>query len=357
MIRIPLVGTLALCLVILMSSDVFAGPAALDHVNDVIVLDQLKNLYEPVPFDHKSHAQMADMWDGCLTCHHNQPADDGHMQPPATATASVKNSGVTVPDCKSCHPLEAEKGTIELPSLKGAYHRQCLNCHKDWTGDNACSQCHAPVGAATEPAETPGVDDITGRMHQPIPAPETVQIVARYTPVAGPNVLFRHKEHTQRFGITCASCHRHDNCSNCHSKEASDPAAPRKGSRLMGAGATWAQVHEPCASCHVQDNCQKCHYSDAQQPPAAFDHTTTAQPLDRRHAKLNCVDCHDKLKTNEPPTCAHPNCHHAGWAYPQRRPGPKPKIERHVTNATVPNEPTTAPTSRPAVIRVRRGGL
>ena len=28
--------------------------------------------------------------------------------------------------------------------------------------------------------------------------------------------VFRHKEHTQRFGFKCAECHRGDSCLRCH---------------------------------------------------------------------------------------------------------------------------------------------
>ena len=52
-----------------------------------------------------------------------------------------------------------------------------------------------PRRGRTQIAPTP--DDIVGRMHKPIPEPTTKLYVARFTPVAGPNVLFRHEEHAK----------------------------------------------------------------------------------------------------------------------------------------------------------------
>jgi ribulose-5-phosphate 4-epimerase/fuculose-1-phosphate aldolase len=100
-----------------------------------------------------------------------------------------------------------------MPSLKGAYHRLCLNCHRNWMDANACVICHAARNsAATAAAATeklgPNADDIVGRMHKPIPEPTTKLFRARFTPEVGPNVLFRHKEHTTTFGITCSLCHK-----------------------------------------------------------------------------------------------------------------------------------------------------
>ena len=75
---------------------------------DVVVLDELQDAYLPVPFDHKGHADMAEMTHGCVICHHYTPEGQQH------------------PACKTCHEI-AVKGTgIHKPGLKGAYHRQCL---------------------------------------------------------------------------------------------------------------------------------------------------------------------------------------------------------------------------------------
>ena len=56
--------------------------------------------------------------------------------------------------------MSPTRATVDLrqPSLKGAYHRQCINCHLDWSHENACGFCHeqAPdkkaAGAKPAPA-------------------------------------------------------------------------------------------------------------------------------------------------------------------------------------------------------------
>ena len=92
---------------------------------DVVVLKELEALYQPVPFDHRSHAKMAEMWGGCTTCHHRQP--DAATRPLLTQA------------CRTCHSREEKTAEMKMPSLKAAYHRQCLNCHREWMHDNAAS--------------------------------------------------------------------------------------------------------------------------------------------------------------------------------------------------------------------------
>jgi hypothetical protein len=257
-------------------------------IPDTVLLDQInrsgKNLYKPVPFAHKKHAEMAETRTGCTTCHHHAPAPSATTQPahviPTQADAAI------IPACRSCHPIERpadEKADIRMPTLKGAYHRQCLNCHKEWMAANACVVCHAASGpgnpalAATTP---PTPDDITGRMHKPLPEPADRIYIARFTPVAGPQVLFRHNEHVKTHNIKCASCHQRDTCADCHAAEpaatttpATQPAiilttAPATaGPHPLRPAKTWRDSHTPCISCHEKDHCDHCHYQVGQSPP------------------------------------------------------------------------------------------
>ena len=214
----------------------------------VVMLDDLVDLYEPVPFDHKTHAMKGD--DGCKTCHHNSPKEGEH------------------PACKTCHA--PTRNDIRQPSLKGAYHRQCLSCHKDWSGANHCNTCHAPKGTNRK---LPTVDEIMGRMHPPIDQPDAKVFRARFTPADGPNVLFRHKEHTQKYGVSCATCHQQEtSCVRCHD--------PSRRSPLVAAAKiarTWDEAHKQCSSCHTRQStqCGSCHYRDGQPPPAVGSMKTT----------------------------------------------------------------------------------
>lgn len=288
---------------------------------DVVILRELENEYEPVPFDHLSHAMMAEMWDGCVTCHHHSPELAKLWDGPATPTlngARTQDLAAEVPACKSCHPIAAAEADIHMPSLKGAYHRQCLNCHKEWMHENACVICHAPKQPGALPTGDPSPGDIVGRMHPPIPEPDAVVYRTRFTPADGGNVLFRHKEHTHDYNISCATCHRRDNCADCHSRSSNG-----NGPRPLKPGMTWEESHAPCISCHAQNRCRHCHYRDEEQPPRAFHHDMTGQGLDEAHAALKCLECHVAFGPQKTLTCGDAACHpEKPIDYPDNLPGP-----------------------------------
>jgi hypothetical protein len=323
-------------------------PAAMGP--DRVMLNALESLYEPVPFDHRAHAGMAEMWGGCTTCHHRSPDPTTRPAEAEVIHFKIQDAVVQVPACKSCHEVSGSAEDIRMPNLKGAYHRQCLNCHREWMHGNACVICHKPKGklaAQPAPAPPPTVDDIVGRMHPPIPEPAEKTYKTRYTPVDGPNVLFRHKEHTAGFGLKCVNCHHDDNCSHCHAPGAESKTGTQGP---MKPGKTWRASHAPCMSCHKKDRCQHCHYQDDGTPPPAFEHAMTGQQLDADHAKLTCIQCHSGgggragqgLKVEAPPTCGGAACHkkNPAIAYPAQRPGP-------VVQASPALQPATQPVPRP----------
>ena len=89
---------------------------------DVMVIDALVDLYEPVVFAHKLHADMSNMGQGCAQCHHYSLPDN-------------------VPACTECHLTERSATSMIQPGLKGAYHRQCLGCHTSWDHSGGCNSC------------------------------------------------------------------------------------------------------------------------------------------------------------------------------------------------------------------------
>lgn len=332
---------------------------------DVVMLRELVDLYQPVPFSHRRHAEMAEMWGGCVTCHHRPPSPNGvHARPAADVGEPSQDRSDEIPACKTCHPIAPEQVSLRVPSLKGAYHRQCLNCHREWAGGNQCGSCHAAMDGVASAKTAPTPDDIVGRMHPPIPEPEVKLFRIRVAPVAGPNVLFRHEEHVREFGIACSACHRRDTCADCHASlgngASAYPDGQKVGPRPLQIGRTWKESHTPCTSCHADDACADCHYRDDQPAPAAFVHRQTGQVLDERHAGLACSQCHSQFKSRAWPTCGgggDASCHiDLGVWYPLDRPGPV------LTTAIA--APTTAPSAadrpppatRPTVIRIRRGG-
>ncbi len=88
----------------------------------VLVIGDMVDKYEAVKFTHGDHMGYAD---NCATCHHHSEPGTYHA-------------------CKQCHQKPFEPGKLTMPGLKGAYHRQCMNCHKKMeAGPVGCTDCHA----------------------------------------------------------------------------------------------------------------------------------------------------------------------------------------------------------------------
>ncbi len=249
----------------------------LSEAPDSMLLYELSDLYQPVHFNHKSHAAMAQMGGECATCHHYSPKNK--IQP-----------------CKDCHGGETNPNNLRQPGLKGAYHRHCLSCHREWSHDTKCVLCHLPTNGKLMSDQAVDTTDIIGVSHPNITVPEKRTY---HTPLeSGPIVTFRHKEHIVLFGLRCVDCHQKENCSYCHDLQ--KPTALTK---------TMEQVHAVCNNCHRTENCQKCH--DTRERPA-FSHDNTGWALNRYHNKLDCNACHPTGKKVSKIGGDCVNCH-GGW--------------------------------------------
>lgn len=266
-----------------------AGKTGRGAVPDSMLLDVLAKDYEPVPFSHKAHADMAGMATGCATCHHHT------------------EEGKAPPACITCHDPQVEGTDPRMPGLKGAYHQQCLNCHREWMDESACSVCHLPrTPGASGTAHKPTSGDILGRMHPPIPEPSGDYYSRRGA--SGDLVLFRHKDHVNRFGLACIDCHHEPSCARCHAE-----ANPARAAESVH------EHHRPCLTCHARemdvaggkDGCAQCHLGKGGRAPARFEHASVGWPLAGYHAKLECRDCHREV----PYKRLDPNCTscHRGW--------------------------------------------
>jgi len=299
---------------------------------EVVILNQLEDLFEPVIFAHKLHAQMTQMGGGCEVCHHYSPK--GH-----------------IPPCRQCHGGFLNPVDLRQPGLKGAYHRQCLNCHKEWSHSTECAVCHLKKAPGDPAIGHVDSTDIIGIYHPHISMPDRWIYQTSYE--QGSAVIFHHKEHVDLFGIKCVSCHREESCSRCH----------EMGGKQERLARTPEEHHKPCISCHAMKRCQICHTAGGAE---YFDHARTGWPLNRYHQGLRCRKCHPSgEKTSKPdrdciachgkwstetfkhsvtgltldeihqqmdcgnchleskfgkkPSCA--NCHDDGRTYPQSRPG------------------------------------
>ncbi|MEZ4388111.1 MAG: cytochrome c3 family protein [Candidatus Krumholzibacteriia bacterium] len=249
----------------------FYGKHSSDDGPEVVVIDQLADMYRPVVFAHKLHAGMADMNGGCTNCHHYS-----------------ERSGA-IPACRECHDPDKTQVDIRMPSLKGAYHRQCINCHLDWSHDNACGFCHQPAGDGTAVIDTAS---IVGVPHPNIEATETYTYETSYA--KGPVVSFHHADHVDLFGQQCVDCHRGNSCARCHDSSA-------------GATSRALDHVTDCLSCHAERNCAFCHTTA---PKPRFDHTkTVGWSLAPFHTKVACTTCHGDPKNFHRPTGACGDCH------------------------------------------------
>jgi hypothetical protein len=302
-------------------------------------MDKMKGQYGPVPFNHRSHAQMAEMSGGCYGCHH------------------YNDTALNILSCESCHPAERKRENVNLPDLMGAYHRRCLDCHRQWTGSPECKSCHLEKNDKRTSAQILA-DWAKGKKdHPPVPTPEKKVYLTKEQD--GTVVTFFHSDHTKRFRLACVDCHRQEGCISCHDKR---PAALRK--RATGAAPEdFDSRHARCSSCHEAQLCTKCHMATEAEPfehgrasgwglkpyhaclacsrchgssrkfaglkndcitchttwaADSFNHAVTGLKLDDMHAALDCGECHPGKAFGKPPVCS--GCH-PDKSYPKFRPG------------------------------------
>jgi predicted CXXCH cytochrome family protein len=239
------------------------------------MLDDLEDLYEPVRFDHRIHADMAAISVGCEACHHRTPQGAEHAA------------------CRNCHEVSPARTEIGMPGLKGAYHRQCTNCHREWSGNTSCQVCHLPKQRPGIPAkiDLPSGHEAVGGRAAPAARPGTVYVY-RTSHSPRPVVTFHHIQHVETYGQRCVDCHRGDPCGRCH-----NDSAARTG----------VQHLKSCCSCHQEKNCNFCH--DEKERPS-FDHATSAGwPLEPHHTDVACSACHGMVETFTSPSRECRFCH------------------------------------------------
>ena len=102
----------------------------------VVEMGEKGGQYGPVHFAHKMHADMSEMSGGCYGCHH------------------YNSTSMAILSCRECHPKARAREDISMPDLKGAYHRQCMDCHRQWNHSTDCNGCHQKPGAVQAKAGT-----------------------------------------------------------------------------------------------------------------------------------------------------------------------------------------------------------
>lgn len=112
-----------------------------EQIPEKIVIKELVNKFMPVEFPHRqiiktllsrvNKSKLATYFHAadntiCQGCHHNSPQADNP------------------PSCKSCHAKPFDEQSLSRPGILGAYHIQCMGCHKEMglTELDTCTDCH-----------------------------------------------------------------------------------------------------------------------------------------------------------------------------------------------------------------------
>lgn len=228
------------------------------------------DLYEEVVFSHKVHAEMSIISGGCAMCHHNNP--------PGKILA-----------CIHCHSIERKREEIDRPDLKGAYHRQCMDCHRKWEHKIECESCHVKHQNKDEVEKQSQRKKEQKRIHEKIEVP--ARIVFDTDTDEGSKVTFYHDEHINLFGFECTDCHSDESCVKCHDSSEGE-VAEAAGDKIES-----EETHEFCTNCHdVEDeaDCGLCHTNKIKAP---FDHAKRSGfSLAKYHNKVVCKNCHGENK-------------------------------------------------------------
>lgn len=236
----------------------------------IVTLDKIENIYLPVSFSHRIHAQMSQMAGGCESCHHF-------------------NTVGAIQKCESCHELEVKRDDYIKPSLKRAYHLQCMNCHREWSHETDCNSCHT-LKKNIKDANKDNVKKKYERKDHP-KVQQPTKILYQTNSDKGKLVTFYHDDHTDKFGYNCTSCHKQESCTKCHDVR----KASEEKIKPISTGKTFEEQHKRCVSCHSKnESCTKCH-SDKETKP--FDHgRSSGWALKNYHAKLSCNSCHESKR-------------------------------------------------------------
>lgn len=256
-----------------------------EQTPELIVIDQLNDRYGPVYFSHKLHAQMSVMSGGCENCHHH-------------------NTSGPILQCKSCHEASRKRDDISLSDLKGAYHRQCMDCHREWSHETGCNSCHVLKTALKDPEKDDISKKYSGKDHPIILEPAHISYETNSD--KGKLVTFYHDDHTKKFGLACTSCHKQETCAKCH-----DVTKKLNGNvKSAGINKPFEEQHKNCITCHKDEKCGVCH-SDTKLEP--FDHAKTAGwALSKHHVRLSCAKCHGVKRPYKKLDRSCASCH-KGW--------------------------------------------
>lgn len=154
--------------------------------------------YGAVKFSHKAHAEMAEMGGGCYRCHHY-------------------DQGGRIQKCAACHSPSRARADLGKPDAKGAMHRLCVGCHREWSASGKCAGCHA---AKASPLHGRSTAWIQNRFHGKLQCGECHRAPGEFQRI-GKDCESCHKGWQAKFdhrktGLTLDETHAALSCADCH---------------------------------------------------------------------------------------------------------------------------------------------
>ena len=92
------------------------------------IIKEYSDLYEPVRFMHAKHANVLK---DCTVCHHRHPREEGDKDGEPVTMGKLREMKKIPKGCASCHSYPFDPKQLHRKGLKGAYHRFCMDCHKE----------------------------------------------------------------------------------------------------------------------------------------------------------------------------------------------------------------------------------
>jgi hypothetical protein len=257
----------------------------------------------PLKFGHATHTATA-----CAHCHGDMRAVDiatTRQLPTMSSCLACHREGTEERHCADCH-LAKLGGLIETRFEHGE-----LVPHRDGLGD-----AHGPGFARDHKQEARQVGATCNACHDRSECVACHQGVVKPMDFHQGNYLLVHSVEAKRGRPDCSACHRYETfCVACHEREGLgtraaspfDPSDPLKrfhpvGWSSQGPGPNLhAQAARrnvtSCASCHREEDCLQCHSAEsgnsvrASPHPAGWRGSARCRALDRGNRRM-CLRCH-----------------------------------------------------------------
>jgi octaheme c-type cytochrome (tetrathionate reductase family) len=98
------------------------------HIINNPIVNQYSDMYEPVRFMHRKHANVLK---DCTLCHHRTPREEGDTYGMPVNMQMLREKEEVPAGCAVCHGRPFNPKQLNTPGLKGAYHQLCMDCHKE----------------------------------------------------------------------------------------------------------------------------------------------------------------------------------------------------------------------------------